>query len=64
MNSTFHEKFPDDDDPAGLKHVANVHNKTNDNTITLLIYFKICCVDGCITILYIIHNRMQTIKII
>jgi hypothetical protein len=26
MGSTFHEKLPDDD-PAGLKHVANVHNK-------------------------------------
>jgi hypothetical protein len=25
-NSTFHEKLPDDD-PAGLKHVANVYNK-------------------------------------
>jgi hypothetical protein len=33
MNSTFHEILPDDD-PAGSKHVANVHNKTYDNTIT------------------------------
>jgi hypothetical protein len=28
MCSTFHEKCPDDD-PAGSKHVANVHNKIN-----------------------------------
>lgn len=26
MNSTFHETLPDDD-PDGLKHVANVHDK-------------------------------------
>jgi hypothetical protein len=36
MNSAFHEKFPDDD-PAGSKHVRN---KTNDNTITLVIYYE------------------------
>jgi hypothetical protein len=35
MRSTVHEKLPDDD-PAGLKHVANIHNKMNDNTITLV----------------------------
>jgi hypothetical protein len=32
MNSTFHEKLPDDD-LAGSKCVAGVHNKTNDNTV-------------------------------
>jgi hypothetical protein len=37
-NSTFHEKLPDGD-PAGSKHVANVHNKTNGNIITLVIYY-------------------------
>lgn len=47
MNGTFHEKLPDD--PAGSKHVANVHN-TNDNTITLVIYYEF--VDSCIIILY------------
>jgi hypothetical protein len=39
MNSTFHEKLPDHDQ-AGSKHVANVHNKTNDNTTTLVIYYE------------------------
>jgi hypothetical protein len=24
-----------DDDPGGSKHEANVHNKMNDNTVTL-----------------------------
>jgi hypothetical protein len=38
-NSTFHKKLPDDD-PAGSKHVANVHNETNDNTISLAIYYE------------------------
>jgi hypothetical protein len=38
-NSTFHEK-PFDDNPAGSKQVANVCNKTNDNTITLVIYYE------------------------
>jgi hypothetical protein len=35
VNSIFHEKLPDDD-PAGSKHVANVHNKTNINTVILV----------------------------
>jgi hypothetical protein len=39
MNSTFDEKLPDND-PAGLKHVINVHNKINNNTIILAIYYK------------------------
>lgn len=36
---TFHEQLPDDD-PAGLKHVANtrIHNKMNGNKITSDIY--------------------------
>jgi hypothetical protein len=38
-NSLFHEKLPDDD-PAGSKHVANVYNKKNDNTKTLVIYYE------------------------
>jgi hypothetical protein len=38
-SSTFHEKLPDDD-TAGSKHVANVHNKTNENTITTLVYYE------------------------
>jgi hypothetical protein len=33
--SSFYEKLPDDD-PAGSKHVANVHNKTNEPKITLV----------------------------
>jgi predicted ATP-grasp superfamily ATP-dependent carboligase len=32
-NSKFHEKLPDDD-PAGSKHVATVHNEKNINAIT------------------------------
>jgi hypothetical protein len=36
MYSTFHEKLPDVD-PAGSKYVANIHNKINDNTITMVI---------------------------
>jgi hypothetical protein len=40
MNSAFHEKLCDDD-PARLKHVANVHNKTNSNTVTLVIYYEV-----------------------
>jgi hypothetical protein len=39
MSSTFHEKLPDDD-PAESKHVANIHNKTNDGTIILVIYYE------------------------
>jgi hypothetical protein len=39
MNSTFREKLPDDD-PAGSKRVANVHNETNDNTITSIVYYE------------------------
>jgi hypothetical protein len=39
MNSIFHEKLHHDD-PAGSKHVPNVHNKTNDNTVTLVIYYE------------------------
>jgi hypothetical protein len=35
----FNEKLPHDD-PAGSKHVVNVHNKTNDNKITAVIYNK------------------------
>jgi hypothetical protein len=59
MNSKFHEKLLDDD-PAGSKYAANVHNRTNDNTVTLVIYYES---DSCIIILYIIHNRIHTIKI-
>jgi hypothetical protein len=29
-----------DDDPMGLKILANVHNETNDSTITLVIYYE------------------------
>jgi hypothetical protein len=32
------KKLPNDD-PARSKHVANVHYKTNDNKITLAIYY-------------------------
>jgi hypothetical protein len=60
-NSIFHEKLPEDD-PAGSKHVANVHNITNDNIVTMIIYYEIYYVDGCIIILYNIHSRMQTIN--
>jgi hypothetical protein len=38
-NSTFHEKLSDDN-PTGSKHVANIHNETNDNTIILIIYYE------------------------
>jgi hypothetical protein len=38
-SSKFHEKLPDDD-PAESKHEANVQNKTNDNTITLVTYYE------------------------
>jgi hypothetical protein len=44
------------------KHVANVHNIANYNTVTPVIYYEIYYVDGCIIILHVIHNRMQTIK--
>jgi hypothetical protein len=37
-NNKFHEKLPDDD-PARSKHVGNIHNKTNDNSVTLVIYY-------------------------
>jgi hypothetical protein len=37
--STFHEKLPDND-TARSKHVANVHNKTNDNILTSYIYYE------------------------
>jgi hypothetical protein len=40
FKNEFHEKLPDEDS-GGSKHVANVHNKTNHNTIILLIYYKI-----------------------
>jgi hypothetical protein len=30
-----------DDDPSGSKHTASIHNKTNDNTITLVIYYEL-----------------------
>jgi hypothetical protein len=39
-NNKFHEKLPDGD-PAESKHVANVHNRKNDNKITLAIYYEI-----------------------
>jgi hypothetical protein len=42
MNSIFHEKLPDDD-PAGSKQVSNVPNKTNDNKITVVIYYSKTC---------------------
>jgi hypothetical protein len=35
----FHDNLPDDD-PAGSKYVAQVHNETHDNTITMVIYYK------------------------
>jgi hypothetical protein len=38
-SSIFHEKLPDDD-PAWSKHVVNVQNKTNDNTVTLIVYYE------------------------
>jgi hypothetical protein len=38
-NCTFHEKLPDDN-PAGSKHVANVHNEMNGNTKKLVIYYE------------------------
>jgi heterodisulfide reductase subunit A-like polyferredoxin len=60
-NSKFHEKLPEDD-PAGSIQVANVQNITNDNTVTLVTYYDIYYVDGCIIIFYIIHNKKQTIN--
>jgi hypothetical protein len=38
-SSIFHEKLSDDD-PVGLKYVANVRNKTNENTVTLVVYYE------------------------
>jgi hypothetical protein len=50
-SSTFHECLPDDD-PAGSKHLANVQNKQNINTLILVYLLQICCVDGCRITLY------------
>jgi hypothetical protein len=40
LNSTFKEKKYPDEDPARSKDGANVHNKMNDNTITMVIYYE------------------------
>jgi hypothetical protein len=37
-----------DDDPAESKQVTNVHNKMNDNTVTLVIYYE-----------FVIYNAQQ-----
>jgi hypothetical protein len=39
--------FLPDDDPVGSKHLANVHNKTNDNTVIFVYLLRICCIDDC-----------------
>lgn len=39
-NSTVHKKLLDD--PAGSKHIENVHNKTNGNIIILVITNLLC----------------------
>jgi hypothetical protein len=36
------EKLPDDD-PAGSKHVADVHNETKNNTIQWLFIKNLLC---------------------
>lgn len=62
FNNKFHEKLCEDD-PVRLKHVANVQNKTNSNTVTVVIYYKFVVVKTELAINYSLKQFLQTSNI-